>query len=347
MSADTLSTVLDAVRLNGAVFFSIEASAPWVAEAPPSAVIGPRVMPGAGHVLEYHVVARGRAWGGIVGGEPVLLEAGDVIVFPHGDPHTMSSAPGMRAEPGIKLHQRPTDLQLPFPLTFGSAGPRDVHVVCGFLGCDAHPFNPLLASLPRTLVVRASHEDGEDPIRQFIRLAVRESTTKRLGGECILARLSELMFVEVLRRHLAALPPGAGGWLGGLRDPVVGRALGLIHAEPARDWSLEELARTVGASRSTLAERFAQLVGQPPMQYLTCWRMQVAASLLARGDAGVATVAERVGYDSEAAFSRAFKKHAGASPGAWRRARGAARGAGSAVPDQNLTGRPGPPDRRR
>ena len=341
MSADTLSTVLDAVRLNGAVFFSIEATAPWVAEAPPSAVIGPRVMPSAGHVIEYHVIARGRAWGGIVGGEAVELEAGDVIVFPHGDPHTMSSAPGMRAHPRIELHQRPNDLQLPFPLTFGGTGPRDVHVVCGFLGCDAHPFNPLLASLPRMLVARGDRDDADDSIRQFIQLAVRESATKRLGGECILARLSELMFVEVLRRHLNALPSGAGGWLGGLRDPVAGRALALLHAEPARDWSLEELARRAGASRSTLADRFTQLVGQPPMQYLTRWRMQVAAGLLARCDSSVATVAERVGYDSEAAFSRAFKKHAGASPGAWRR------GDRAAAPSQAVTDRPCPPGRRR
>lgn len=324
MSADTLSAVLDAVRLSGAVFFSIEATTPWVAEAPPSAVIAPRVMPGAQHVLEYHVLARGSAWGGIVGEEPVPLRAGDVIVFPHGDAHTISSAPGMRARPGIALHQRPTDLQLPFPLVFGGDGPRDVHVVCGFLGCDARPFNPLLASLPRMLVLRAA-DAGDGRIAQLIRIAVLESIDKRLGGESVLGRLSELMFIEVLRRHLDALPPGSGGWLGGLRDPLVGRALALLHAEPARDWTLESLAREVGTSRSTLAERFTQLVEQPPMQYLARWRVQLAARHLEQGDASVAGVANQVGYESEAAFSRAFKRYAGLSPGAWRRDRLSAR----------------------
>ncbi len=324
MSTDTLSAVLDAVRLSGAVFFSIDASEPWVAEAPPSAEIGPRVMPDAGHVIEYHVVARGSAWAGLVGGDPVRMEAGDVIVYPHGDAHTMSSAPGMRARPEMEIHRRRSDRQLPFSLVLGDSGRSDAHVVCGFLGCDARPFNPLVAALPRVIYVRAGESDDDGRIAQFVKVAAAESTNKRLGGECLLARLSEAMFVEVLRRHLAALPDNDASWLGGLRDPVVGRALALLHGESARAWSLEDLAREVGASRSTLAERFTRMTGQPPMQYLARWRMQVAAGLLARGDAGVAEVATRVGYDSEAAFSRAFKRHAGASPGTWRRSRGRA-----------------------
>ncbi len=321
MASDTLSDVLDAIRLSGAVFFSVEASAPWVAEAPPAAVLAPMVMPGAEHVVEYHVVARGSAWGGIVGGEAVLLHAGDVIVFPQGDAHAMSSSPGMRAEPQLSLHRRVPGMQLPFPLVLGAGTRREVHVVCGFLGCDARPFNPLLAALPRMLVVRGERGGGVDWLEQFVRIAVAESTRKRLGGECVLARLSELMFVEILRRHLSSLPEGERGWLAGLRDPVVGRALGLLHGQPAAAWSLEDLAREVGASRSSFADRFAQFVGQPPMQYLARWRMQVAAGLLARGTASVAEVAAKVGYDSEAAFSRAFKKHVGTAPGEWRRDR--------------------------
>jgi len=338
---DPLSDVLRVVRLDGAYFYAVEATEPWSVRAVPAKELTPRLLPQAEHLISYHVLTSGRCWGGVYGEEQVEMEPGDVIVFPHGDAHLMSSRPGLDLE-GDDYGTTPE--RYPHTVYIGSGGRTAATFVCGFLGCDQRPFNPLLATLPRRLHVRGLSQGW---LSLFARQVVEESRADRAGADTVLTRLAELMFIEVLRRHLAALPPGAGGWLGGLRDPVVGRALGMIHAEPARDWSLEELARTVGASRSTLAERFAQLVGQPPMQYLTCWRMQVAASLLARGDAGVATVAERVGYDSEAAFSRAFKKHAGASPGAWRRARGAARGAGSAVPDQNLTGRPGPPDRRR
>jgi AraC-like DNA-binding protein len=327
--ADPLSAVLRAVRLRGAVFFLVDASPPWVSEAPSGDVLAPLIMPGAQHLIEYHVVKRGKCYGGLIGGPSIELSAGDVIVFPRGDAHVMSSSPNMRdrrdlGERGdigelLRLATEPP----PFALKMGEAGSPQAEVVCGFLGCDARPFNPLITTLPRVLHVKADPAPANPYLSSLIALTLAESSEKRAGSECMLARLSELMFIEVVRRHLQTLPPEQDGWLAGLRDPVVGRALSLLHARPAFDWSLESLAESASSSRSALAERFKELVGQPPMQYLAQWRMQVAAGLLAEGHATVGAVAYEVGYGSEAAFSRAFKKLVGLSPAAWRERHGA------------------------
>ena len=191
-----------------------------------------------------------------------------------------------------------------------------VHLVCGFVGFDARPFNPLLASLPRMLKV--STREGGGWLESLAQLAVTESSSARPGGESVLARASELMFVEVLRRYLASLPTEHTGWLAGVRDPYVGRALSALHDRPAEQWTVEALAKEAALSRSALAERFAQLVGEAPMQYLTRWRMQLAATLLRTRNVSVFEAATEVGYASEAAFSRAFKKEVGVPPAAWR-----------------------------
>lgn len=317
---DALSDVLRAVRLTGAVFFDVQAADPWVAEAPPANTIVGAIFPGAEHLISYHVVTHGACWGGLVGEPPIRLEAGDIIVFPHGDAHTMSSEPGMRETPDVTRYRRPVDGQLPFSITIGgradAATTPAEHVVCGFLGCDARPFNPLIAALPRVLRVRDT-EGGA--IGAFVRMAMAESRHPRMGGECVLSRLSELMFVDVVRRYVEGLPLERTDWLAGLRDRHVGRALSALHREPARPWTLELLAREAGLSRTVLAERFSAFVGQPPMQYLANWRMQLAANLLGGSTDTVAAIAERVGYESEAAFSRAFKKTVGESPTHWRR----------------------------
>ena len=315
---DALSDVLRAVRLTGAVFFDVRASEPWVAEAPPGDTIVRTVFPSSEHLMSYHVLTRGAAWACLEGEAPVRLSAGDIVVFPHGDAHAISSAPGLRHPPDLSLFRRPGDGQLPFALSMNGAQSDAVHIVCGFLGCDARPFNPLLSALPR--LIRVSDTAG-GVIRSFAQLALAESQDHRMGGECVLGRLSELMFVDVVRRYLEQLPADRHGWLAGLREPFVGRALTALHRDPARAWTLESLARDVGLSRSALAERFTQFVGQPPVQYLTNWRMQLAASYLLGGVDSVAAVAERVGYESEAAFSRAFKKTVGAAPSHWRRLR--------------------------
>jgi AraC-like DNA-binding protein len=320
MSTDTLSDVLRAVRLTGAVFFALDAAAPWVTELPPGRELGPRLMPGVEHLIEYHVLTGGSCWGGIVGGTPVRLETGDVIVFPQGDPHVMSSAPGMRGLPNEEAFARARVSRLPIPVKIGQGGAERTEVICGFLGCDARPFNPLLATLPRVLhVPRRSVDDGV--LEQLVKLALAESLAQRAGGEVVLARLSELLFVEVVRRHIASLPPGNVGWLAGLRDESVGRGLGKLHDRPAHAWSLEELAGEVGMSRSVLAERFTHFVGIPPMQYLARWRMQLASSLLSSTTQSLAEIADGVGYGSEAALSRAFKRWVGVAPAEWRRGR--------------------------
>jgi AraC-like DNA-binding protein len=316
---DTLSDVLQAVRLKGAVFFDVETSSPWVAEAPQARTIASAVMPESGHVIEYHVVTSGSCWATVLGRdiEPVQLHAGDVVAFPQGDAHVMSSAPGMRGEPDLSLFQQPEGgaTQLPLLLNLDGGSAERAHVVCGFLGCDARPFNPLLEALPPMLHLRGSAQGAWQT--EFARYAVMESNEKRAGGAGILSRLGELMFVELVRRYVESLPADAKGWLGGLRDRHIGRALNLLHAEPMRAWTLEQLAGDVGLSRSSFAERFTQFVNIPPMQYLQRWRLQLAAARLAKGEP-IAAIAADTGYESEAAFSRAFKKMTGEPPAEWR-----------------------------
>lgn len=342
MSQDTLSDVLRAVRLRGAVFFDISGSSEWAAEAPAASELAPLLMPGVEHVMEYHAVARGTCWAGIPGGPSVKLEAGDVIVFPHGDAHVVSSAPGLRGKTDetqqaigtgpngvpLQLAYSGNGLAIPTPEDVAAA---DVTIVCGFLGCDLRPFNPLIDALPRMLHLRASAEDGW--VADFARHAVAESRAHRPGGEAMLARMSEMMFVNAVRRYAGGPLANGTGWLAGLGDRYVGRALALMHEQPAQDWTIDEIGRQVGLSRSALHERFVQLVGMAPMQYLAQWRMQAAARLLLETRATVASIALEVGYDSEAAFARAFKRLVGSPPAAWRRERSPERtGDGAADP---------------
>lgn len=318
MKADVLSDVLRAVRLTGAVYFDFELSAPWVAEAPPSSEIAGAVMPGSQRVIEYHLIARGACWGHAIDQDPIRLNEGDLIIFPQGDSHVLSSAPGMRAEPDMKRFARATT-PLPIMYEMGGGGPERARVVCGFLGCDERPFNPLLAALPRVIHLSANGSNAAAGwLGTLLNIAVKESGSARAGGENVLARLSELMFVEAIRRYLELLPPSQTGWLEGLRDPIVGQALAALHGQPTEAWTVDRLARLVGLSRSVFAERFTEMVGEPPMQYLALWRMQLASRMLTEGGR-VAEVAASVGYESEAAFSRAFKKLVGQAPATWRR----------------------------
>jgi AraC-like DNA-binding protein len=319
MAADPLSDVLRTVRLTGAVFFDVIASDPWVAESSPAEAILPKILPGAGHLIAFHVVTEGRCFAYRVGDEPTVVEAGEVIVFTHGDAHRLSSTPdvGVDATPPDGYDSLAAS-QLPFTLNYSGLGPATAKFVCGYLACDSRPFNPLLDNLPPVIKAGDRHGGDEGWLGQFIRFALLESAGQRAGTASVLAKLSELMFIEVVRRYLEALPPEQSGWLAGLRDPLVGKALSLMHGAPAYHWTIEELARDAGLSRSVLAERFTDLVGMPPMHYLAKWRMQIASGLLS-GGSNIANVAAETGYGSEAAFSRAFKKVAGVPPSAWRR----------------------------
>jgi AraC-like DNA-binding protein len=307
-----------------------------VAEAPAAGEIIPAILPGAEHMIEFHGVVEGSCWAALVGESPFRLEAGDLVVFPQGDPHVMSSAPGLRAPRVDKsFFFSPRPPQLPYSLSMREAeittarldgGGRDRStIVCGFLGLDATPFNPLLAALPRVLRVPGSTLGADSWVTTFLRVVVTESNRRRPGGEAVLERMSEMLFVEVLRRHVDALPPEQTGWLAGMRDPVVGRALSLLHDRPGELWTLDRLGEEAGISRSSLHERFVHFIGQPPMQYLTRWRMQVASGLLRDTSAKLVEVSLTVGYESEAAFSRAFKREVGVAPGAWRREKRGAR----------------------
>ncbi len=316
---DPLSDLLRVVRLDGAYFFAVEAREPWSVETAAARELSPRILPAAEHLISYHILTDGRCYGGVRGEEQVELVAGDVIVFPHGDAHVMSSGRGLRLGPDV---HSAAPARYPETVHLGDRGPHGASFVCGFLGCDLRPFNPLLAALPRRLHVRGMSGAW---FGTFTRQLTEESRRGRPGADTVLTRLAELMFIEVLRRYLEDLPQGQTGWLAGIRDGVVGRVLTLLHGRPGHPWTLEELAREAASSRSNVARRFAEIVGQPPMQYLTHWRMQVAANLLAQSGAKVAAIGAEVGYDSEAAFSRAFKKATGLAPGAWREVRRTAR----------------------
>lgn len=319
---DVLSDVLRAVRLTGALYFDIQASAPWVGESPSTSEIAAAIMPGVEHVISFHAIIAGSCWAslGDGSGTSLLLHAGDVVVFPGGASNVLGSSPGIRGKPDLTMYYRPVETDLPFTVLTGGGGKERTRVICGYLGCDARPFNPLLATLPSLLCVRAP-ADSSGWVTDLFRVALAEGGSKRAGTETILAKLSELMFVEVLRRHIETLSADSSGWLSGLRDPHIGAALRLIHARPAEDWTLERLAQEIGLSRSVFASRFAAYVEVSPMHYVARWRLQLASRLLEQPGLSVAEAGCRVGYASEAAFNRAFKKYIGVPPGEWRKRR--------------------------
>ncbi len=330
MIHDPLSDVLRSVRLRGAVFWYVGCRDDWVAASPPTREIAAAAIPGAEHVLAYHLIVKGASWAAVEGLPPVRLGSGDIVMFPQGDAHVLSNAPGARTpqilDAGFVHATR--DAARPVPVTYrGSVvepglqlPPDDAStvVVCGFIGCDRRPFNPLIEALPRLLHQNVGGLGAW--VAPVMHQAVSESRQRRPGSAAVLERVSEMVFVDAARRYLESLPDDASGWLAALRHPQVGRAIGLLHERPAEPWTIDELGRQVGLSRSALHERFAGLVGMPPMQYLTQWRMQRGAALLREGRATVATIAQEVGYESEAAFARAFKRLVGHPPAAWRRA---------------------------
>jgi AraC-like DNA-binding protein len=290
---DPLSDLLRAVRLDGAFFYAVEGSGSWSIDTVAAVELSLRIMPAAEHLIPYHVLTQGRCYAGLIGEEQVELAAGDVIVFPHGDAHIMSSAPNVRVASHVHTS---TSARYAQTVVLGDQASRDVWLVCGFLGCDRRPFNPLLTALPRRMHMRGMSSGWLD---SFTRRLTEESRLGRPGADSVLTRLSELMFIDVVRRYLEDLPQGQTGWLAGLRDEVVGRVLRLFHGRPAHPWTLDELARECASSRSNVAKQFALIMGQPPMQYLTQWRMQIAANLLTQSGAKIAAIGAEVGYDSE------------------------------------------------
>ena len=314
---DAFSQILSGVKLNGAVFFSAEFSAPWGFSTPPANVLAAAHSAGDAHLVLYHLVIEGGAVIELTDGQSLELRPGDIVIFPHGDPHHMSSGNGVvRPFPnyGIGTKIKARDLS---PLLAGGGGELS-RFVCGYMTCDPHLSSPILSGLPPVFKVNIRTDRSGQWLENSILHLVEEAASGRIGSDAMLAKLSEALFVDTLRRYVSGLPEQQTGWLMGARDPIVGKSLGLLHSRPAHPWTLADLADEVGISRSALVERFTRYLSEPPMTYLTRWRLQLAARSLESTSRGVAEIAAEVGYESEAAFNRAFKREFGQPPGRYR-----------------------------
>lgn len=312
---DVLSDVLNSIRITGSVLFRADFGAPFAFATPPSRDYAHLLVPNARRLILFHLVADGECLAHGDGQPPVAVGAGDVIMLPYGDAVTLSddSCPPPRS---IFEVMPPQPWREPPQLDCGGTGAK-TRLLCGFLHADEVILQPLLAGMPKLLVIRAG--DALPRLKAIVSYTLEEVRAGRPGGACVVNRLAEILFVEILRHYIAAHHEEASSPLASLSDPVVGRALMLLHAEPARRWTVQALARSVATSRSLLSERFNRLAGCPPMHYLARWRVQLAARRLADGPESIAAVGAAVGYESEAAFSRAFKRQLGEPPAAWRR----------------------------
>ena len=316
-SMDVFSEVLNGVRLKGAMFFSGEFSAPWRLSTPHCRVLGPTLAPGALHIVVYHFVVEGTARACVEGGPDIDLVAGDIVVFPHGDPHHLSGGTGAASVESEMVLRRIVTGDLS-PMHAGGGG-ATTRFVCGYLTLDPMLCGPILESLPPILKVNVRTDRAGQWLEQSILHLLEETASNRAGSDAMLAKLSEALFVDTLRRYVADLPDQSTGWLAGARDAVVGRSLSLLHKRPAHAWTIAELATAVGVSRSALVARFTRYLADPPMAYLTGWRLRLAAEALTSSSKSVADVAAGVGYESEAAFNRAFKRAFGVPPARYRR----------------------------
>lgn len=330
---DALSNVLRLVRLSGAVYLNGDFTAPWCVVGQASQELSATFLPRAERIVSYHLITEGSCMARLIDdpASAIRVDAGELLVVPQGEPHLMGSSLEIAPAPADEMmaHYLKTTPGDVMKLSYGGGGEPRTRVICGFLASDDTLSNPVLSVLPRLFKVDMRNDPRSAWLESSLSLAAVEAAEWRVGSAIVLARLSELLFVEAVRRCIDALPAERKGWLAGVGDRFVGRALAMLHARPAHDWTVDELAREVGLSRSGLAQRFTQLLGQPPMQYLARWRLQIAAQELRHGTMSIAAVAEQVGYESEAAFNRAFKREFGMPPAGWRRSR---RGSDGHVP---------------
>jgi AraC-like DNA-binding protein len=313
---DALSETLRVVRLVGAVFINARFTAPWCYQSPRADAAAPLLEPGAERIVIWHLVTEGECFVEMPDGATVRLVAGDAVLFPQGDAHRMTSTPGLAPAGGADLAT--VLARRPRQLCHGGGG-ATTRLICGYLACDRRLARMLLAGLPPLLRVNVRGSNAGTWLEASVRYALSEARSPRPGGAGVLAKLAEVLFIEVLRLYMNQQDVGRTGWLAGVGDPVVGAALAALHANPAHPWSLEELGREAGSSRSVLAERFQHLVGSSPIQYLTQWRMLLAANLLTRSNASLSRIAQDVGYQTDTAFSRAFRREYGVPPATWRR----------------------------
>jgi AraC-like DNA-binding protein len=314
---DVLSEVLKAVRLDGALFYNGEFSSPWRFRSPASSVVAPYLSPDSGHVIIFHLLTEGRGYAHIEGeGPPVPLHAGDIIIFPHGDPHFMGNGSGVKAVDMAQELERISSQGLKVSRMGG--GGEITKFICGYMACEPQLSRVFLGGLPPVLKINIRNDTSGQWLEDSIRYSAGNADASRPGGEAVIAKLSEVLFVEALRRYIALLPPEQTGWLAGVRDPEVGKALALMHRQPAHPWTIGALANDVGISRSVLAERFRRYLSKTPIAYLTRWRLQLGAQMLKSTSNSVAQIAAEVGYESEPAFNRAFKREFSFPPAQFR-----------------------------
>ncbi len=322
---DVLSEVLKAVKLDGALFYNAEFSAPWCFRQPHSRTVASYLSPGSKHMIIFHLLTEGRGYAHVEGdGRSVPLSAGDIVIFPHGDPHLMGNGSSVTPVDSEKELKRLLSQGLKVSC-FGGGG-EITRLVCGYMACEPHLSRIFLGGLPPILKVNIRNDAAGEWLEQTIRHSVNNADVSEPGGEAVLAKLSEVLFIETLRRYIALLPPEQTGWLAGIRDPEVGNALALLHRRPAHPWTIASLGNEVGISRSVLAERFRRYLSETPMAYLTRWRLQLGAQLLQSTSNSVAAIAGEVGYESEPAFNRAFKRQFGLPPARFRSQSKSARG---------------------
>jgi len=313
---DVLSEVLKVVRLQGAFFYNGEFSVPWSIRATSAAALGQHFAPGAGHVIIYHLLTEGRAVIRLETGERLTLGAGDIVMLPHGNAHILENGPSTQTMDNS--HQVAEVLSQGLKLWRCGGGGEVTRFVCGYMACEPRLSTVFLSGLPPLFKISIRNAVAGKWLENSIRFSVDEASASRAGGEAVLAKLSEVLFIETLRAYIAQLPPEQTGWLGGARDLEVGKTLALMHRKPAHPWTLAGLAQEAGTSRSVLAERFRHYLGETPMAYLTRWRLRLGAQMLSSSSYSVAQIAQEVGYESEAAFNRAFKRQFETPPARFR-----------------------------
>jgi AraC-like DNA-binding protein len=322
---DVLSEVLRVVKLQGALFFNGEFSAPWCLSSALSPAVAECLSPGAGHLIVFHFLTEGRAYARLPDGIREELTAGDIVIFPHGDAHFLGN--GSPEKPVDSFRTFAKNLTQGLKVARFGGGGETTRFVCGFLACEPRLSEIFLAGLPPLLKVQAAKEPSGQWLEHAIRFSVGDGDEPNAGSGVVVSQLSEVLFVETLRRYINRLPPGATGWLAGARDPVIGQALALMHKDPAHPWTIEDVSHRVGLSRTRLAERFRYFLSESPMAYLAQWRLKLGAEMLQSSDDSIAEIAAAVGYGSEAAFNRAFKREFDSPPAQFRRERNPRRAA--------------------
>jgi AraC-like DNA-binding protein len=327
---DVLSDVLKTVRLTGSIFFTSDLYEPWSVSSPPKELLRLHVDKRAECISLFHIITEGSCHFKVQAGKPFTVEKGSVIIFPHSHEHIMCSSFDLNPVPVAQL-LTPDTLSGNAKIEYGGSGTK-TQFICGYLLCDQR-FNPLLGALPEIIILsptKTNNENIQIPLEVcrinednwfFANLnqLTKEVLEKKSGSSTVIMRLTELMYIEVLRSYMNALPGNSGGWLAAVRDPEIGRALKFLHSNPEKKWNVEDLAQQVGVSRSAFARRFTELLGESPIHYLTSWRMQLAKGLLQNRQLSLAMVAEKIGYDSDVTFNRAFQRHVGVAPAGWRK----------------------------